>query len=41
MTILTAPIGAKLAHKLDPGPLKKIFALFLAIVAVNMMLKAL
>lgn len=41
MTLITAPWGAKLAHKLDPGPLKKIFAVFLAIVAVNMLLKVL
>ena len=36
MTLLTAPVGANLAHRLDPGPLKRIFALFLFLVAVNM-----
>ena len=36
MTLLTTPIGANLAHRLDPGPLKRIFAVFLFLVAVNM-----
>ncbi|WP_339107251.1 sulfite exporter TauE/SafE family protein [Thioclava sp. GXIMD4216] len=35
-TTLTAPIGATLAHKLDPKVLKRVFALFLALVALNM-----
>lgn len=39
MTIMTAPIGVKLAHSMDPKPLRKVFALFLAIVSVNMILK--
>lgn len=41
MTILTAPIGAALAHRTEPARLKKIFALFLALVALNMLRKSL
>lgn len=41
MTILTAPIGAALAHRTEPARLKKIFALFLALVALNMLRKTL
>lgn len=41
MTLITAPWGAALAHRLDPKPLKRIFALFLAVVALNMLRKAL
>ncbi len=41
MTIITAPWGAALAHKLDPGPLKRIFGVFLILVALNMLRKAL
>ncbi|MBL4749394.1 MAG: sulfite exporter TauE/SafE family protein [Amylibacter sp.] len=40
MTMLTAPIGAKLAHTLDPKPLKRVFAVFLILVAINMLRKA-
>ncbi len=40
MTLLTAPIGVKLAHKLDPQPLKRIFGVFLVLVAVNMLRKS-
>jgi uncharacterized membrane protein YfcA len=40
MTMLTAPIGAKLAHSLDPKPLKRVFAVFLILVAINMLRKA-
>jgi len=40
MTLLTSPIGAKLAHSLDPKPLKRIFAVFLILVAFNMLRKA-
>ena len=36
MTSLTAPWGAALAHSLDARPLKRIFALFLFLVALNM-----
>jgi len=41
MTLITAPIGAKLAHAMDPKPLKRIFAVFLILVALNMLRKAL
>lgn len=40
MTLLTAPIGVRLAHALDPRPLRRIFAAFLAVVALNMLRKA-
>ncbi len=40
MTLLTAPVGAKLAHKMDPKPLKRVFAIFLMVVALNMLRKA-
>ncbi|MDO5656799.1 MAG: sulfite exporter TauE/SafE family protein [Paracoccus sp. (in: a-proteobacteria)] len=41
MTLLTAPYGAALAHRLDAGRLKRVFAVFLALVALNMLRKAL
>jgi uncharacterized membrane protein YfcA len=41
MTLITAPIGARLAHAMDPKPLKRVFAVFLILVAVNMLRKAL
>ena len=40
MTLVTAPWGVRLAHAMDPKPLKRAFAVFLAIVAVNMLRKA-
>jgi uncharacterized membrane protein YfcA len=40
MTLITAPLGVKLAHRLDPKPLKRIFAVFITIVALNMLRKA-
>lgn len=40
MTLITAPWGAALAHKMDPGPLKKVFGIFLTLVALNMLRKA-
>jgi uncharacterized membrane protein YfcA len=40
MTLITAPWGAALAHRLDPGPLKRLFGGFLILVAVNMLRKA-
>lgn len=40
MTLVTAPIGVKLAHAMDPKPLKRVFAVFLVIVALNMLRKA-
>lgn len=39
MTLITAPWGVKLAHAMDPKPLKRVFAVFLALVAVNMLRK--
>ncbi|MGC0225590.1 sulfite exporter TauE/SafE family protein [Pseudooceanicola nitratireducens] len=40
MTLLTAPLGARLAHATDPKPLKRIFGIFLLLVAANMLRKA-
>lgn len=37
MTLLSAPLGVRLAHALDPKPLKRVFALFLILVAGNML----
>ncbi|SEW17760.1 Uncharacterized membrane protein YfcA [Cognatiyoonia koreensis] len=39
MTLITAPWGAALAHRMDPKPLKRVFGLFLIIVALNMLRK--
>ena len=39
MTLLTAPLGARLAHRMDPAPLKRVFAVFLFLVALNMLRK--
>ncbi len=41
MTMITAPWGVKLAHAMDPKPLKRVFAVFLTLVALNMLRKAL
>lgn len=41
MTLVTAPWGAALAHRLNPKPLKRIFGGFLILVALNMLRKAL
>jgi len=41
MTLITAPWGVKLAHAIDPKPLKRVFAVFLTLVAFNMLRKAL
>lgn len=41
MTLLTTPIGVKIAHAMDPKPLKRVFAVFLTLVALNMLRKAL
>ncbi len=41
MTMITAPYGVKLAHAMDPKPLKRVFAVFLTLVAINMLRKAL
>ena len=39
MTLLTTPLGVRLAHATDPRPLKRIFAVFIGIVALNMLRK--
>ncbi len=39
MTLITAPWGAALAHKMDPKPLKRVFGVFLIFVALNMLRK--
>jgi uncharacterized membrane protein YfcA len=36
--VLTAPIGAKLTNKLDTAKLKRIFAVFLVLVSIRMMI---
>ena len=41
MTVLTAPLGARLAHSLPPTRLRRVFAMFLLLVAANMIRKAL
>lgn len=41
MTLVTAPLGVRLAHALDPKPLKRIFAVFIMVMALNMLRKAL
>lgn len=40
MTMITAPWGAALAHRMDPKPLKRVFGVFLILVALNMLRKA-
>jgi uncharacterized membrane protein YfcA len=39
MTLITAPIGARVAHAIDPKPLKRVFGGFLILVALNMLRK--
>ncbi len=41
LTFLMAPLGAKVAHGMDAGPLKKTFGVFLLLVALNMLREAL
>ncbi|MGA1614680.1 MAG: sulfite exporter TauE/SafE family protein [Lutimaribacter sp.] len=41
MTLITTPLGVKLAHATDAARLKRIFAIFLTLVALNMLRKAL
>ena len=38
-TMLTTPWGVKLAHAMDPKPLKRAFAFFIMLVALNMLRK--
>ena len=40
LTSLTAPVGARLAHRLDRAMLKRAFAIFLAVTAANMLWEA-
>ncbi|MEL6886523.1 MAG: sulfite exporter TauE/SafE family protein [Pseudomonadota bacterium] len=40
MTLVTTPWGVRLAHAMDPRPLKRIFAVFLVLVALNMIREA-
>ncbi|QEW20102.1 Sulfite exporter TauE/SafE [Marinibacterium anthonyi] len=40
MTLITAPLGVKLAHAMNPKPLKRVLGGFLVIVALNMMRKS-
>jgi len=41
MTMITAPWGAALAHKMDAKRLKRVFGVFLLLIAFNMLRKAL
>lgn len=40
-TLLTTPLGVRLAHAMNPKPLKRAFAVFLTLVALNMLRKVL
>ena len=40
MTLITAPLGVKLAHSMNPKPLKRVFAGFIMLMALNMLRKA-
>ncbi len=40
-TYITTPWGVRLAHAMDPKPLKRVFALFLSLMAANMLRLAL
>ena len=40
MSVLTAPLGAKVAHSIDTKPLKRIFASLLYVLATYMLWKA-
>lgn len=41
MTLVTTPWGVRLAHAMDPVPLKRVFGIFLTLVALNMLRKSL
>lgn len=41
MTTITTPWGVKLAHAMDPKPLRRVFAIFIIVMALNMLRKAL
>lgn len=36
-TMFTAPLGVRLAHAMDPKPLKRVFAIFIMLTALNML----
>ncbi len=40
-TLMTTPLGVRLAHAMNPKPLKRAFAVFLTLVALNMLRKVL
>ena len=40
MTLITTPWGVRLAHAMDARPLKRVFAVFIMIMALNMLRKA-
>lgn len=39
MTLLTTPLGVRIAHAMNPRPLKRVFAVFIILVALNMLRK--
>lgn len=39
MTVITTPLGVQLAHAMNPKPLKRAFAVFIMLVALNMLRK--
>lgn len=41
MTLLTTPLGVRLAHAMNPRPLKLVFAVFITLMAANMLRKGL
>jgi uncharacterized membrane protein YfcA len=41
MTFIFVPMGANVAHRMDAKPLKRLFGVFLLIVAINMMAQTL
>ena len=41
MTLVTAPVGVRIAHSMDAKPLRRVFGVFLTLVALNMLRKAL
>lgn len=41
MTLITTPWGVKLAHAMDPKPLKRVFAVFIMVMAFNMLRRSL
>jgi uncharacterized protein len=38
-TLVTAPLGVRLAHAMNPKPLKRVFAIFIILTALNMLRK--